>query len=56
MQIQSGILLLIEKGINLTCVDYSREMLNVFAKKLNGKKPRSFARTCVNSTWVLTGR
>ncbi len=30
---------LIENGINLTCVDYSQEMLDVFSKKLNGKTP-----------------
>jgi SAM-dependent methyltransferase len=33
---------LIEEGINLTCVDYSREMLDVFAKKLNGKNTALF--------------
>lgn len=28
---------LIEDGIKLTCVDYSQEMLDVFAKKIDGK-------------------
>lgn len=29
---------LIYEGINLTCVDYSQQMLDIFAKKITGKK------------------
>ncbi len=29
---------LIDEGVNLTCVDYSQQMLDVFAKKITGKK------------------
>lgn len=30
---------LIEDGVNLTCTDYSQEMLDIFAKKVIGKNP-----------------
>lgn len=33
---------LIEEGINLTCVDYSQEMLDVFIKKPSGEKAALF--------------
>lgn len=29
---------LVDEGVSLTCVDYSREMLEVFERKLNGRK------------------
>lgn len=28
---------LINEGVNLTCVDYSKEMLDTFSRKLSGK-------------------